>query len=59
MTENSVMVFDDIHWSADMEEAWEQIRGDKRVMLSIDLFFLGLIFFNPAFKVKQHFTIRF
>jgi predicted O-methyltransferase YrrM len=59
MTESSVMVFDDIHWSADMEEAWEQIRGDKRVMLSIDLFFLGLIFFNPAFKVKQHFTIRF
>jgi len=52
-------VFDDIHWSLEMEEAWEQIRQDPGVTLSIDLFFIGLVFFSPSFKVKQHFTIRF
>jgi len=59
MSAESVIVFDDIHWSREMEEAWEQIRQDPRVTLSIDLFFIGFVFFNPSFKVKQHFTIRF
>ena len=55
----SVIIFDDIHWSAEMEEAWKQIQEDDSVTLSIDLFFVGMVFFNPAFKVKQHFIIRF
>ena len=59
MSSESVIVFDDIHWSREMEEAWDEIRQDPRVTLSIDLFFIGLVFFNPSFKVKQHFTIRF
>ena len=59
MNSESVIVFDDIHWSLEMEEAWEQIRQDPGVTLSIDLFFIGLVFFSPSFKVKQHFTIRF
>lgn len=59
MTSESVIIFDDIHWSAEMEEAWRQIVSDERVLLTIDLFFIGLVFFNPSFKVKQHFTIRF
>jgi predicted O-methyltransferase YrrM len=57
--EGSVMIFDDIHWSAEMEKAWEVIRNDRRVCYSIDLFFLGFIFFRPAFRVKQNFSIRF
>jgi predicted O-methyltransferase YrrM len=55
----SVFIFDDIHWSAGMEEAWKQIQYHDEVKLTIDLFFIGLVFFNPDFKVKQHFTIRF
>ena len=55
----SIFIFDDIHWSLDMEEAWEQIQQHPSVTLTIDLFFIGLVFFNPDFKVKQHFTIRF
>jgi predicted O-methyltransferase YrrM len=56
---NSMVIFDDIHWSADMEEAWEAIKENNAVRLSVDLFFIGLVFFNDQFKVKQHFTIRF
>jgi len=56
---HSVLIFDDIHWSADMEEAWEAIKENSAVRLSVDLFFIGLVFFSDQFKVKQHFTIRF
>jgi len=58
-TSTSIFIFDDIHWSAEMEEAWKLIQEHDSVTLTIDLFFIGLIFFNPDFKVKQHFKIRF
>lgn len=58
-TNNSIFIFDDIHWSAEMEEAWKLIQAHPSVTLSIDLFFIGLVFFSSDFKVKQHFTIRF
>jgi predicted O-methyltransferase YrrM len=57
--EDSILIFDDIHWSKGMEEAWKEIKSSKIVTLSIDLFFLGLIFFRKDFKVKQDFTIRY
>ncbi len=55
----SIFVFDDIHWSEEMEEAWEIIKQNDAVTLSIDLFFIGLVFFNPDVKIKQHFKIRY
>jgi predicted O-methyltransferase YrrM len=55
----SCMVFDDIHWSREMEEAWDEIRNDQRVRVSIDLFFLGIVFFRDSFVEKQDFVIRF
>lgn len=58
LTDSSVVIFDDIHWSAEMEEAWSRIKEAPIVTASIDLFFFGLVFFDPSFKVKQHFTIR-
>jgi predicted O-methyltransferase YrrM len=56
---SAMLIFDDIHWSADMERAWAQIKADTRVMLTIDLFFFGLVVMRDEFKVKQDFTIRF
>jgi predicted O-methyltransferase YrrM len=55
----SILVFDDIHWSRGMEEAWEEIKNDPSVTCSIDLFFLGIVFFRKEFMEKQHFRIRF
>ena len=57
--ENSILVFDDIHWSRPMEEAWEMIKANARVTLSIDLFFIGIVFLRTDFKVKQDFCVRF
>ena len=56
---SSVLIFDDIHWSGEMERAWEDIRSDARVMMTVDLFFLGFVFIREEFKVKQDFVIRF
>ena len=56
---NTIFVMDDIHWSAGMEAAWLFIRQHPAVTSTIDLFFIGLVFINPDFKVKQHLTIRF
>ncbi len=55
----TIFVFDDIHWSAEMEAAWSLIKQHPAVTLTIDLFFIGLVFINPDFQIKQHFTIRF
>ena len=55
----TIFVFDDIHWSTGMEAAWHTIQLHPAVTLTIDLFFIGIVFINPDFKVKQHFSIRF
>ncbi|MBX9782940.1 MAG: class I SAM-dependent methyltransferase [Chitinophagaceae bacterium] len=59
MHNDSVLVFDDIHWSKEMEEAWEQIQLHPSVTLTIDLFFIGLVFFRKEQKEKEYFVIRF
>ncbi len=53
----SVFIFDDIHWSRGMEEAWEEIKQYPEVSVSIDTFFWGIVFFRKE-QEKQHFTIR-
>jgi len=55
---SSILIFDDIHWSAEMEEAWARIQDDPGVYMTIDLFFIGLVVLRDEFKVKQHFVIR-
>lgn len=55
---DTILIFDDIHWSREMEEAWEHIKSHLAVRCSIDLFFLGIVFFRQEFKARQHFKIR-
>jgi predicted O-methyltransferase YrrM len=59
LTNDSILVFDDIHWSHEMEQAWKTISQHEAVRCSIDLFFIGIVFFRQEFKEKQHFVIRF
>jgi len=57
--QSSIFIFDDIHWSAEMESAWQKIKEHPQVLLTVDLFFIGVVFLKNDFKHKQHFTIRF
>ena len=56
---DSILIFDDIHWSKEMEAAWDTIKNHPSVRCSVDLFFIGIVFFRPEFHEKQHFAIRF
>ncbi len=55
---DSVFVFDDIHWSAGMEQAWSVIKTHPSVSLTVDLFWVGLVFFRRE-QPKQDFVLRF
>jgi predicted O-methyltransferase YrrM len=57
ITNDSTWIFDDIHWSKDMEEAWEIIKNHPKVTVTIDTFQWGIIFFRNEQK-KEHFVIR-
>lgn len=57
LNETSVMIFDDIYWSAGMKEAWNEIKNHPQVSVSIDLFWIGLVFFKKG-QVKENFRIR-
>lgn len=55
---DSIIIFDDIYWSKDMTEAWQQIIANEKVTVSIDTFQWGMVFFRNE-QPKQHFVIRF
>lgn len=55
---NTVFVFDDIHWSNEMEDAWNTIKANAGVTVTVDLFFLGLVFLRKE-QTKQHFIIKY
>ncbi len=54
---NSILIFDDIHWSDEMERAWKEIQDTPSVKLTIDLFWCGIVFFRNENKEKEHFTL--
>lgn len=54
----TIFILDDIHWSDEMEEAWDEIKKRPEVRVTIDLFFFGLVFFRKELT-KQDFVLRF
>ena len=55
--ENTVMAFSDIYGSEETKKAWQQIKMHSQVTVTIDLFWIGLIFFRKG-QVKEDFLIR-
>lgn len=55
---NSVIILDDIHWSKDMQRAWNELRKRPEISLSIDLFEAGLLFLNPELP-EEHYILKF
>ncbi|GAB2559050.1 class I SAM-dependent methyltransferase [Spirosoma areae] len=55
---DTVFVVDDIHWSTEMEQAWAYIKAHPAVSVTVDLFWLGLVFFRTE-QPKQDFVLRF
>ena len=57
ISENGMLVLDDIHYSEEMERAWNELKSDARVTTSMDLYHVGILFVNPCF-LKRHYKIR-
>ncbi|VXB01595.1 Methyltransferase [Flavobacterium sp. 9AF] len=57
VTNDSVWIFDDIHWSKDMEDAWKTIQNHPKVTVTIDTFQWGMVFFRKE-QNKEHFIIN-
>ena len=55
---NSIFVFDDIYWSKEMTQAWKQIINHPRVRVSIDIFQMGIVFFDDELQ-KEDYRLRF
>ena len=55
---DTVFIFDDIHWSDEMEQAWAYVKKHPAVTVTIDLFWVGLVFFRHE-QPKQDFVLRF
>lgn len=56
LTENAVIIFDDISWSKGMRKAWEAIENDARVWASIDLDSIGIALLRKVAAPKL--TVR-
>jgi predicted O-methyltransferase YrrM len=55
--ENTLLIFDDIYWSEGMKEAWTEIKAHPQVTVTIDLFWIGLVFFKGG-RVKEDFKVK-
>ena len=55
---NSIFVFDDIYRSKEMNDAWRQIKQNTDIHLSIDIFEMGIVFFNTDL-LKQDYIVVF
>ena len=55
---NCIIVIDDIYWSNDMEMAWNKIKRHEKVMSTIDLFSIGIVFMNTDLS-KKHYKLIF
>ncbi len=54
---DTIMIVDDIYWSKDMQQAWQELQKNQKVKVSIDLYFWGILFFKSGLS-KQDFKIR-
>ena len=48
LSENALVVFDDINWSDDMKNAWKLLRRDPRLSVAVNFFRLGICVYNAS-----------
>lgn len=56
--EHTVIIFDQIYWNEEMQSAWQTIKNHPEVSITIDLFWLGLVYFRKG-QAKEHFKLKF
>ena len=54
---NDILIIKDIHRSALSESTWEEIKKCRQVTVTVDLFYVGLVFFRKG-QARENFIIR-
>ena len=57
LTEKGVLMMEGVHDSAETEQAWKELKNDKRVTSSIDVYYAGLLFVDRHY-LKRNYIIR-
>lgn len=55
--EHSIFVFDDIYWSKEMCEAWQEIKQHPQITLTLDVYQFGICFFKKEKLSKENFVL--
>lgn len=58
LTPQGAIIFHDIYWSEGMKQAWDEIKKDRDVTVTLDLFFLGIAWMGKP-QEKEDFKIKF
>ena len=56
--EETVLVFEGIHHSRHTEAAWEAIKANEDVTVTMDLYCIGIVFFREGIE-KQDFVLKY
>jgi predicted O-methyltransferase YrrM len=54
----TVIIIDDIYYSKEMGEAWNEIKHSEKVTLTIDIFRMGIVFFRSGIN-SNNYIIRY
>jgi predicted O-methyltransferase YrrM len=57
LSDDAIVVFDDICWSDGMRAAWEQIIASKETLVSVDLGPMGLVIASKQGGSPSHFAL--
>lgn len=55
---DTIIIVDDIYWSKDMEKAWQAIKTHSKVTSTVDIFQMGIVFFNSHLH-KKHYKLHY
>ncbi|MEO7991775.1 MAG: SAM-dependent methyltransferase, partial [Chryseolinea sp.] len=57
MNDRGILIVDDIHYSTEMDRAWNELKQHVRVHASADLYRCGILFFDPSLN-NQHVVLQ-
>ena len=50
----TVIIIDNIYYSREMKEAWNEIKQNEKVSLTVDIFKLGIVFFREGINYNNY-----
>lgn len=58
LQKHSILIVDDIYWSKEMQNAWQELISKSEITQSVECFHFGILFFKPEFLYKENHRIH-